>query len=121
MKRIKSAQYMRMPNPMPSPMPKPFPSESISNDLDPQYDIEKCKGCDNPKYADDLTQGYCQDCLESGTIKQCSNCDDYIDEDESTETNDGPMCSSCAESLYGDRGQYVGPRRDYYSGPAEWY
>jgi formylmethanofuran dehydrogenase subunit E len=109
MKRIKSAQYMRMP------APKPFPEQ-----LDPQYEIAKCKLCEEPKYADDLTHGFCEECLHSGTIERCSNCEDYIHEDEAIPTDDGPMCDSCAESLY-DEGRYIGPRRTYYSGPAEWY
>ena len=46
MLHIKSAQYMRMP------MPKALPEEQ----LDPRYEIAKCKLCQDPKYADDLDE-----------------------------------------------------------------
>ena len=112
MLQIKSAQYMRMP------MPKALPEEQ----LDTRYEISQCQMCQDPKYADDLDEGFCQECLASGMIKQCNNCQKKITEDEGVETQDGAMCPDCAQDLYQTpRGGYSGPRHNYYSGPAELY
>ncbi len=109
MLQIKSAQYMRMP------MPKALPEQ-----LDRQYEIAKCKMCQEPKYADDLDDGFCRDCLSSGMIKQCGNCGKKITEEEEVQTQDGSMCQDCGQSLYNQQ-RYIGPRRDYHSGPPETY
>ena len=98
------------------PMPKALPEEQ----LDPRYEIAKCKMCPNSVYADDLDEGFCQECLASGRIKQCNNCKRKITENEGIETQDGTMCQDCGQDLYHEQ-QYIGPRRDYYSGPAESY
>lgn len=113
MLHIKSAQYMRMP------MPKALP-ENQSDPLDPGYEIGECKLCQNPTYADDLDEGFCQKCLVSGMVHQCNNCHKKITEDEATSTDDGFVCQGCGQDLYQGR-DYTGPRDDYYSGPAEQY
>lgn len=113
MLHIKSAQYMQ------APMPKPLPGE-------PQYEIEQCKLCGQDDMNDELRDGFCKECIRAGHVKKCVNCGTLIEENEAQNTDRGPMCPDCAESLFDMRGnfgkgRYIGPRDEYYSGPYENY
>ena len=99
----------------------PGASSGAEEQLDSGYNISACELCKEPKYTDDLDDGFCQECLASGDVQQCKNCEGKMLEDEALETDDGIMCKTCWEDLYQPHGRYSGPRRDYYSGPAEEY
>ena len=98
-------------------MPKALPEQP--GQLDTRYEIAKCKLCEEPKYADDLDDGFCQKCLQSGLVKQCGNCGKKIHENEAVETQNGTMCQDCGQDLYSDR--YQRPLREYRSGPPEMH
>lgn len=97
MLRIKSAQYMSMPQPMPMPMPAPMPKALPEEQPDPQWEIYKCKLCQNSTNAD-LDEGFCQDCIAQGDVKDCNNCGSkFYAEDPNAE-----RCEMCSEIPTGD-------------------
>lgn len=105
MLRIKSAQYLNMPA---KPMTDPL--------------MTQCRLCEEPKQDEELSDGFCRECLYSGLVHSCVNCRTKGTESEMETTQDKWLCQDCAQDLYGGpRRQYTGPRRDYYSGPAELY
>ncbi len=94
--------------------PKPFPQDNP--------DTENCKLCGIEKFHETLTEGFCPECLTSGSVEGCSYCQRKFFVDELNEVRDGSkVCEVCYAEAFSDEGQYHGPRSDYYSSPAETY
>ena len=94
--------------------PKPFPQTNP--------DVAKCKLCGVEKFQEYMDEGFCPECLTSGSVESCAYCKRKFFVDELNDTRDGrKVCGECHQEAFGNEGRYEGPRSTYHSGPPETY